>query len=327
MQTHRQIAKRKTVIWQVTAVAILAAAGAAVALPGVSEFFSPPKIDVEAKRPSPPPPSRPSYADIQMSKVEGGAKSVAVPVAPVAPPPPVVATAGDGNPPPDQTATHNSSEWSYIGSIITPRNRHALVKVEGQQQICSVGASYNDTTLVTIEPEYIEIEAGGSRKKIDLTPRTLLTPNEGPKRAVAFRTPPNLGQPGGPGAVPMMMNTANRATMPNPALAAGTLEQAKAQAMAAAEAARRAQAPMDAPGMIPFEKLDGDQVQQYAKSLSDPSLDDGSRMKFLSGLGIVPGTPVDQAMVRAKEAGVDLGSEAGKQIINAIEGNAKRGNR
>ncbi len=324
MQTHRQIAKRKTVIWQVTAVVILAAAGAAIALPAVSDFFAPDKPDP----PKPPvviaKPTPPDYSKLPFIDAMKGASASAHQVPPA--PPKIeedlkdpVITTGPVTPP--QSA---SSDWAYIGSIITPANRHALVKVEGQQQIYSIGSTHNDAKLVTIEPDHIEVEVGGVRKSIQLTERTLLAPAEGPKRPVAFRNAPNLAQPGGPGS-PMVMNAINR---PNPGAGApnaGTLEQARAASMAAAEAARRAQMPSDVPAMVPFEKLDGDEVQQYAKSLNDPSLDEGARSKYLSLLGIVPGTPVDQALARAKEAGVDLGSEAGKHIINAIEGNAKRG--
>lgn len=323
MQTHRQIAKRKTAIWQATAVVILAAAGAAIALPTVSDFFAPPPAD----KPKPPvavaKPTPPDYSKLPFIDAMKGASAAAHPVVIAQKPPEddgIKPGPTDPTPPPPAPST----DWAYIGSIITPANRHALVKVEGQQQIYSIGSTHNDAKLVTIEPDHIEVEVAGVRKSIQLTERTLLAPSEGPKRPVAFRNAPNLAQPGG-AASPMVMNALNR---PNPgAPNAGTLEQAKAAAMAAAEAARRAQMPSDAPPMIPFEKLDGDEVQQYAKSLNDPSLDEGARAKYLSLLGIVPGTPVDQALARAKEAGVDLGSEAGKHIINAIEGNAKRGNK
>ena len=214
-----------------------------------------------------------------------------------------------------------STEWAYIGSIITPRNRHALVKVDGQQQIYSVGAKNNDTTLVVIEPDHIEVEIAGARKTIELAQRQFLTPNEAPKHPVAFRNPPNMLQPGGPGVATMMPSMV-RPNMPNPNLA-GTMEQARAAQMAAAEAARRAQAPMEQPGIIPLEKLDAEEMQQYAKSLNDPGLEPETRNKYLSLLGIVPGTPYDQAVVRAKEAGIDLGSDAGRQIIGAIEGLSK----
>lgn len=325
MQTHRQIAKRKTVIWQVTAVVILAAAGAAIALPAVSDFFAPdkpdpPKPPVVIAKPTPPDYSKLPFIDAMKGASASAHQVVAIAVKPPDPPDPELG-GGSAPPPPPPSST----DWAYIGSIITPANRHALVKVEGQQQIYSIGSTHNDAKLVIIEPDHIEVEVGGVRKSIQLTERTLLAPAEGPKRPVAFRNGPNLAQPGGPGS-PMVMNAINR---PNPGASnASTLEQARAASMAAAEAARRAQMPSDVPGMVPFEKLDGDEVQQYAKSLNDPSLDEGARSKYLSLLGIVPGTPVDQALARAKEAGVDLGSEAGKHIINSIEGNAKnRGNR
>ncbi len=324
MQTHRQIAKRKTVIWQIAAVAILGAAGAAVALPGVSEFFAPP-ADKGIKPPPPPAvASRPSYDWISMAKVQNGLNSVGNPVAPPPPPQQIVDKPAD-----DHTTTEvlvASTDWAYIGSIITPRNRHALVKVDGQQQIYSVGAKNNDTTLVAIEPDHIDVDIGGVRKTIELAQRQFLTPNEAPKHPVAFRTPPNMAQPGGPGVATMMPSMA-RPNMPIPNLAAGTLEQARAAQMAAAEAARRAQAPVEQPDIIPLEKLNAEDVQQYAKSLNDPGLEPDARSKYLSLLGIVPGTPYDQAMVRAKQAGIDLGSDAGKQIINTIEGLAKRGNK
>ncbi len=318
MQTHRQIAKRKTVLWQVAAVAILGAAGAAVALPGVSDFFAPPKARITKITETPPPPPRPSYDWISMTKVTSGLNSVGNLVPPVVVVKPVPPGPLED---PQDSLPPVSTDWAYIGSIITPRNRHALVKVDGQQQIYSVGAKNNDTTLVVIEPDHIEVEIAGARKTIELAQRQFLTPNEAPKHPVAFRTPPNMLQPGGPGVATMMPSMV-RPNMPNPNLA-GTMEQARVAQMAAAEAARRAQAPMEQPGIIPLEKLDAEQVQQYAKSLNDPELEPETRNKYLSLLGIVPGTPYDQAVVRAKEAGIDLGSDAGRQIIGAIEGLSK----
>ncbi len=318
MQTHRQIAKRKTILWQAAAVVILAAAGAAIALPAVSNFFAPPAPPKPADHAAAPPPSRPDYSALDFQRAQRGASAVATQVVAVIPVVnPIVEDDAKVAPPPPL-----SSEWAYIGSIITPANRHALVKVNGQQQIYSIGSSHNDAKLVTIEPDHIEVESGGVKKTIRLAERTLLAHSEGPRHPVAFRPTPNMGMnPGAPGS-PMVMNAMNRA-MPNPNQNPGTMEQARAAAMAAAEAARRSQIATDVPGIIPLEKIDAEDLQTAAKYLSDPGLDDDSRLKYLSSLGISPGTPVDQALTRAKQSGVDLGGEAGKHVINAIESNAK----
>jgi hypothetical protein len=327
MQTHRQIAKRKTILWQVTAVAILAAAGAAIALPMVDKLFAPDEGKKIALAPAPPKPAPPNYSDLKFAEAMNGARGTANPVAPPTPPPPPPegeGIAGKDTPPPPPPPS--PTEWAYIGSIITSSHRNALVKVDGQQQIFSVGATHNNSKLVAIEKDHIEVETGGVKQSIKLAERTMLAPAEGPKRPVAFRSAPNLPPtPGGAGGT-MVMNPASRPGPLGPGAAnaaPGTMEQARAAAMAAAEAAMRNKAAMDVPGIVPLEKIDAEEMQVAAKYLSDPSLDDGARMKYLNSLGITPGTPVDAAIGRAKEAGIDLSSESGKHIINAIEFNAK----
>jgi hypothetical protein len=320
MYTHRQIAKRKTILWQIAAASALGIAGLSIALPLVRNFLAPPK------RPSPPvlgiqsDPPKPMYdkLNVQLAGLSFEHAMVFVPTPPPPPPDDSTQTTQTTAPPPP-----TSGEWAYLGSIITPTNRHALVRVDGQQQIYGVGSQHQSDTLVAIEPGFIEVETSGVKRRVDLTIRTLLTPNEPPKHPVAFRQPPNLSM-GGAGSMSMALNQPFNAVRPPNAM-----DQARANAMAqqqlqaAAEAARREQAPVNPPGLIPMEKLDQGDRDLAMKSLSDPDLSDDERMKFLSTLGIGPGTSVEAAIGRMKEAGVDLNGEHFKRNMSVLESNAK----
>ena len=318
MQTHRHIAKRKTLFWQVGAVALLAAAGAALALPQITALFAPP--DAKVRETIVPPQTRDTtdYSQLALDAALKGANGTG-PVIAALPPPvePVMGGVVEAPPPPPA-----ATDWSYLGSIITPAKRSALVRVDGQQQIYSIGSTHADAKLVTIETEFIEVEMGGEKKKIALNERTLLAPTDPPKHHVTFRQPPGIGM-GGPGA-PMNFNTASRFAPNVPGSPpAATLDQARMAALAAAEAAARGRQAMEVPSMTPLEKLSPEEMEMASKYLSDPTIGDDSRFKYLMMLGIGRGASMDAAMTRLKESGIDFNSEAGKHIMQAVESNSR----
>jgi hypothetical protein len=225
---------------------------------------------------------------------------------PTPPPPPVQVdpTPEVAAAPPPPTPT----EWIYVGSLISSSSRSAVIKVDSAQQILGLNATRDNTKLVAIEPDYIEIEKAGVRSTISLADRTMLAPNEGPKRPVAFRPVPAAAQPGGmpnamaagamarPGAQPMV---------PGPGAGPATFDQAKAAALAAREAARN-QSPVNPP-----QRDDPGQGEREAvvKALSDPNASPEERMKLLGTLGITPGMNPDMAQEIARKHGVDFNKE------------------
>jgi hypothetical protein len=223
-----------------------------------------------------------------------------------------------------------ATDWAYLGSIITPAKRSALVRVDGQQQIYSIGSTHGDAKLVTIESGFIEVEIGTDNKetkKITLNERTLLAPTDPPKHPIAFRAPPTIGagMPGLGAAGTMNFNAANRTAaammVGNPP--AATMDQARMAMMAANEAAARAKMAAEAPGITPMENLSQDDLQNAAKYLNDPSIGEEARAKYLSQLGIGRGATTDMAIERLKASGVDISGSAGKYLMQAIDNNSR----
>ena len=322
MQTHRHMAKRKALFWQVGAVALLGAAGAAIALPQIRSLFAPPTPPNHASRVDDFKPAPPDYSGLPFAAMADGARSTGPAVMPVVVAPIVVTAPPVDTTPPPPPAT----DWAYLGSIITQTKRSALVRVDGQQQIYSVGSTHGDAKLVTIETGYIELELGTDKekKKITLNERTMLTPTEPPKHPVAFRQPPAMGGPGAGAAMNFntAMNFNSAAGRGSGGPPAATMDQQRMAALAAAEAAARAKQPMEVPGMPPLERINPGDVEAASKYLSDPTIGDESRSKYLQMLGIGRGTAPDVALGRLKDAGVDLSSEAGKILMQAVENNS-----
>ncbi len=319
MQTHRNIAKRKALYWQVGAVALLATAGAAIALPQIRTFFAPAAPNQRTEVTPPPPPKPTDYSKLEIVLAGKGASATGSQVA-AAPPPPV----------PDPTAAVPQgpvaeaplTAWEYLGSIITPSKRSALVRVDGQQQIYSIGSTHGDAKLATIETGFIEVEMGADKemKKIALKERVLLAPTDPPKHPVPARQPMAMGT--GPGGQ-MNFNAPSRGTSPAGTLDNAMADRARMAALAANEAAARAKQGADVPGMAPLEKMEPGEVEMASKYLSDPSIADDSRGKYMRMLGIGPGASPDAAMSRLKEAGVDLSGDAYKRILQAVQNNSQ----
>lgn len=312
MPTHRQSAKRKTVLWQGAAVALLAAAGAAVALPQVRDALAPkpaPASDhSQATTPTRTAPS--SVPQLQVAAVaEAMSRYSPWQPAPAAPPAPVEEAPVVAAPTPPAPA----GELAYIGSIITPSSRSALIRIDANQQILSVGETSNAVTLLTVEPEYIEIEKDhGPRQRIDLASRVMLAPADPPKRPVAFRPTPNPGTPMAPGAAAFNNPTAMSRSVFQPGAGPGaaaiaappTFDQARAAALAAREAAAKGQHAVNPPARD--EAAMQESRDMAAKLLADESLTDTDRAKLLGAIGITPGTPVESAMEMARKSGIEI---------------------
>jgi hypothetical protein len=321
MHTHRQIAKRKTALWQGAAVAVLLAAGAAIALPGVREFLAPP-APVEKKAQAAP--AEPATAAAITAPV-GEAKLALDRVSGWSPKPAEAPSAAAEQPnteiPP---APAPVSDWVYAGSFISPSSRTALIKIDNDQQLLPLDAVLNDTKLVTIEPEFIEIERAGARKRIDIAQRTAFFPSDPPKKPVNFRTSPP--PPGGAGAP---MAAMARPGMPNPipvSQPAQTFEQARMAALAAREAAARAAAVQNGAqaGTVEMngQKYDQSTREEAIKYLLEPDQPPEVRLKYLETIGIKPGMPVEAATEIAQKMGLDVKSEAAVGALQAIRRNA-----
>ena len=318
MQTHRNIAKRKALYWQVGAVALLATAGAAIALPQIRTFFSP-SAPIQRTDVTPPPPVKPTdYSKLEIALARKGADATGAQVAAL---PPVQATEVTTAAPQGPVAETAQTAWEYLGSIITPTKRSALVRVDGQQQIYSIGSTHGDAKLATIETGFIEVEMGTDKemKKIALKERVLLAPTDPPKHPVPARQPMAMGT--GPGGQ-MNFNAPSRGA-PLATLDNAMADRARMAALAANEAAARAKQAADAPGMTPLDKMEPGEVEMASKYLSDPSIADDSRGKYMRMLGIGPGANPDAAMTRLKEAGVDMNGDAYKRIMQAVQNNSQ----
>jgi hypothetical protein len=277
-------------MWQAGAVAVLFAAIAALTVPQVRTFLAPgpppaKQTVITAPLPKQAADSRPMVvadsAEV-LKKISSWVEPPKIPV--TAPLPGAMADAAPIPQPPPPT-----TDWIYQGSMITEDSRSALVKVDNTQQILSLGGTFNDTKLVTIEPDYIEIERTGQpKKKIDIASRKAdPLPNEPPRKPVAFKSPPAIaGTPGSmPGGPMAMGNTAHPGAVP-PAQAFS--DQAR---IAARDAMARGAAPQNPPQIPPADnngviEMNGQKYEQgpreeAIKYLSEPDLSPELRGKYL----------------------------------------------
>lgn len=318
MLTHRQIAKRKTVIWQVGAVAVLIAAGAALAFPQVRKFLapSPQPIDTKPVAAETKPASSADHKTPPLAEAIHSLGLVTAWTKPPETPTPTIDPVGVGvAPPPPPLAT----DWIYAGSFITSRSRAALVKIDAAQQVIALNAVVNDTKLITIEPTYIEIERGGVTKQIELASRPALNmPTDSPKKPVAFRTAPSL--PGGGAAAGMNIPSMAHMAQPPPQ----TFSQARD--IAAREAAARAANPQQPPPMQPVVELDGQKYEapmreEAIKHLMEPDQPQEVRSRYLEAIGIKPGMPVETSTAIMQKMGLDPTSDAGRHIMETLKAN------
>jgi len=76
---------------------------------------------------------------------------------------------GEGGPPP---TTEPEGPWKYVGSMIGPARRLAVVSVGGRERPVAMGRELDGVRLVTVEPEYIEIDDGSGVQRISRAPRS-----------------------------------------------------------------------------------------------------------------------------------------------------------
>lgn len=305
MLTHRQIARRKATRWQVGAVALIACAGAAVALP-LHERLTPPKPVYE--QPPVPTPETTRGAGLSALNFQQTAMTLKLlgPAGAAAATPTTDSTPEQAATPTTGPAPTAANEWVYVGYLSTPTTRTAMVRVDGEQLLFSVGAKHHDSTVKTIEPSYVEIERQGATKRLELAQRTMAFPTEGPKRPVQTRGP----QAGGQAPMAMTQPQLNQPAMPN------QFDQAR---MAALEQARRAQMGEKAQPMPDRSMFEPAAVY---KRMTDPNAGLEQRIAALREYGITSGMPVDEAIVRIKMLAGDRTDDILKVNEEALQENA-----
>lgn len=315
MNAHRASTKRTTRTYQLAAGAALSATVAAVALPLAREFGPPPAPARAAIVDAAPPPSTPAPA---MPVDEAGSVLTSVlrwqPEQAVEPetPPTEEGKTPDAPPPPPQLST----EWAYLGSILSGTSRHALVRVKDQQHMLREGAALEQTKVVKIEPAQITLEDNaGLRRDIRLLERASMFPTDPPKRPVArMNLPGNPGMPGVPGAMTQAgMNPAQIPGRPSPQ----TFDQAR---IAAEEAAKRARG-----GRVEeqLRNLGPEAGEKILKLMGEGNLGVADRARMLGHYGINPGASPDEAFERLRQSGVNPDDHP--ELIEAIKYNATEG--
>lgn len=303
MLTHQTIARQKALRWQIGALAIAAAAAGAMLLP-LNKLLSPKLIIAGTVGGGPEQLPTPPAKVINPHELGRVLESVSarVPASPVDKPTTQLE-------PHDKPIEVASGEWQYVGSIITPTSRHALIKIDADQHLIMEGAKEKNRTILAVEESYIKVQDGisGPVQTLQLVKRTLDAPGEGPKRPVAFRTPPAPGTPGAPNPPGVVNNVANVA-----AERARQQEQARAQA----EAARRGAQPPQLP------PLDPTTTTALVQRLADASASPEERLQVLHDLGISPGTPAVTAIDRLKAYGVDFDDTQYQGTFNDVNRNA-----
>jgi len=308
MLTHRQIARNRTRTWQACAVALLGVAGAAAMLP-IQRLLTPGEASVLDVPPVPTgttPGMELAMSGVDsadLSRILAGIGEPPLPVAPPEPAPPAPDSAAPP-PPPAPPAT-----LAYIGSIITPRTRHAVLRLSDSRRLVRQGDELDGSRVVLVEPDQVTLERDGVKTTLALEQRTKAWPDEPPKRPVAFKTAPGLPvgsqtvRPIGGAGLPQTFDQAR--------------EQARARALA--EAAKRAAVNPPPPSDAVMQS--GRDAVMAMKMLSDPNLEvNDSTMDQLEALGVIPGMSLEEAVGALKGAGV----EAGDRVMGLLKQNAEK---
>lgn len=303
MNSHRQRTKRKTVTWQAAAVALLAA-GIGVGFLPLGAMFGPGKqvvpeptvVATTVQKPQSMGAGAVHNLSENLKKLAGKRD-----VPPPPPPPDPNVTPPDDNSDPVPPPPVASTDWAYIGHMIGPTFRRAIVTVgsaeSGAPQLSlGEGETHNGTKLVSIATDHIMVDPGdGNQKRIDLATRAAATSwnTDQPRRPIAAR------------GVPGMPQMAGQNAMTPPGQGAGFTSP---NAAAMAEAQRRMKAAISPPQ--PFQPPVEDRAQKYAelakqmgelgpdkreslmKTMTDPSISPEERTKILHEIGIpTDGTP------------------------------------
>lgn len=144
-------------------VLLLAAAGLAFAnIPGLggapplpeAKPVTPPKIAIGAVA-----------AHVEPDSLASRLNALSMPMAAEKPPAPPPDKPKD-EPPPEPPAIAKIV-WEYIGGIIAPSARRAIVSIDGEQKMLSEGQTEGDTRLQAVTSDFIIISKNGEETRID----------------------------------------------------------------------------------------------------------------------------------------------------------------
>lgn len=325
MLTHRQRARRKARGWQIAAAVCVALAAAAVVVP-LDKVLGSTGRSGGAKLVQPD-------DGVTLVALETPALGVSVPtlkelfpLLPASSPIPEDTEEGPGvvgEPPTPAPPAAPSGVWEYIGSVMSPTNKRAFVRVDQQQHLLAEGAAVENTKVVAITPTELTIETAGARRVLALNQRTSDFPTTPPKRPVAFRTPPNPGMAQGPGVVsaPGMGGRPGMGGATPPPSAPSSFDQMRAQAAREAAAKGVGMHPMDAP-----RRMSGEHADMMRKMLSE-KMDPSQQREVLQKMGFKAGMQADETMRQLKESGVELNEDlmgAAKELEGMNEEEAKK---
>lgn len=117
---------------------------------------------------------------------------------PPAPPPPVEETTAE----PTKEPVKAEVVWEYIGGIIGPAARRAIVTIEGVQKMMAEGQDEGGTTLQAVTADYIVVAKGGEEKRINrkaLKERFATAASPGPKMSASAAAAARLAAAGANG--------------------------------------------------------------------------------------------------------------------------------
>ena len=189
---HRAVASKRTRQAQIWAAGMAALAGIAFFAP----LGQPPAASVAAPTVTPgpaanvPPPPNPA-ADVSLLPEAGELGAALARLSPPVPkvespkpaPTPEVAAA-PAVPPPSPVG----NTWSYIGAVLTDRDRRGIVKINEVQRLVKVDQTIDGTTVIQIEPEFIMVRDAAGERKIE-RPALAARPRPVPVAAAAAAKP------------------------------------------------------------------------------------------------------------------------------------------
>jgi hypothetical protein len=103
--------------------------------------------------------------ELDLAQLTSALELVAPPVQ-VKPPAPVAAKPADEPPPPPPKPV-----WRYLGGLLTPDIKRAIVVVKDKQRLLKVGDKVDEGELTAIEDSHIMVRIDGENTRFDLAPR------------------------------------------------------------------------------------------------------------------------------------------------------------
>ena len=194
MTVNRDTARRYTTRARGAAIALLAAAGAVIALPlpmlrpaasAGATGATPPEVPLPEADPYEPP--------LDTVAATGTLWNVGLPPADPVVDAEVKPAAGSGTATAGATPAAGDSAkgtWRFVGSIIGPRGTHALLEYEGRQRLAKAGERVDGTRVVSIGEDHVMLDDGTGPKRIGLAPlASRWNPENVPRPQVAASTP------------------------------------------------------------------------------------------------------------------------------------------